>query len=511
MTGVSAGARPLPRMPAAPALALGAGAINVFAFAPFGLWPLQILTLALVFRLAMRASSARTAALIGWAYGSGWLIAGVHWLYISMNRYGGLPGWMAGIAVVALGVALGLFAAIALGGSRWLSRRWNIGTMPMALLVLPAAWALAEWSRGWVLTGFPWIGSGYAHTVGPLAGFAPVVGVYGLAWISALLAACLALLPQHRWPLVLGAGVLIGGFALKDVAWTQPHGEAISVRLLQGNVPQDLKFREIDQTLALYDAIITAQPADLIATPETAIPMLASRLPPKYLDSLAAFARESGSHIALGIPVAISGEGYANSVLGIAPDAQTYRYDKHHLVPFGEFIPFGAQWFVDMMQIPLGDFARGNRIQPPMAVRDQWVLPNICYEDLFGEEIAAQLRASASGQIPQATLLLNVSNIAWFGDSIAVPQHLQVSQMRALELGRPMLRATNTGATAVIRPDGSIQAQLAPFARGVLHAEVQGYAGTTPYVRFGNAPVVLLALALLAAACMIGRNPGKNR
>ena len=514
MDGVTARTLPVSRTLAAPLAALAAGAVNVFSFAPFGLWPLQIATLALVFHLALRARSARGAALIGWAYGTGWLAAGVHWLYISMHRYGGLPGWMAALAVLALAVALSLYAALALGGASWLQRRCRIGPAAMLLLAMPAAWTLAEWSRGWILTGFPWIGAGYAHSTGPLAGFAPLVGVYGLAWIGALLAGCLALLPCRRWPLVLAAVVLAAGLGLKNASWTVPHGEPITVRLLQGNVPQDLKFRQIEQTLALYRTMITEAPADLIATPETAIPALSSRLPPGYLAGLATFAQRSASRLALGIPVDTPGEGYANSVLSLGPDAQAYRYDKHHLVPFGEFIPFGAHWFVNMMQIPLGDFARGTPIQPPFAVRDQWVMPNICYEDLFGEEIAAQLRAGAAGRVPQPTLLLNVSNIAWFGDSIAVPQHLQVSQMRALELGRPMLRATNTGATAIIRPDGSVQAQLPPFQRAVLTAEVQGYTGLTPYARFGNTPIVLLALALLGAACLSGRNPwrgaGKN-
>jgi apolipoprotein N-acyltransferase len=518
MDGVTAHPLFLSRTLAPPLVALAAGALNVFAFAPFGFWPLQIATLALVFRLVVQAPGARAAALIGWAYGTGWLLAGVHWLYISMHRYGGLPGWMAVLAVLALALALGLYAALALGGARRLQERCDIGQDTMLLLVLPAAWTLAEWSRGWILTGFPWVSSGYAHSIGPLAGYAPLVGVYGLAWIGALLAASLAILPARRWPLALSAVLLVAGVALKSVDWTAPHGEPITVRLLQGNVPQDLKFVQIDATLALYNAMITASPADLIATPETAIPQFSNRLPSGYLDNLADFAQRTDSHLAIGIPVSDGPREYANSVLGFAPGAQPqsqpYRYDKHHLVPFGEFIPFGARWFVNMMAIPLGDFSRGALRQAPFAVRDQWVMPNICYEDLFGEEIGAQLRAGAAGEIPQATMLLNVSNIAWFGDSIAVPQHLQVSQMRALELGRPMLRATNTGATAIIRPDGSVQAQLAPFERDTLSAEVQGFLGLTPYARFGNTPVVLLALALLTLAGLMGRKrwpgPAKN-
>jgi len=503
---------------ALPLVALLAGAVNVFAFAPFGLWPLQIATLALAFHLVLAASNARAATLIGWAYGTGWLVTGVHWLYISMNRYGGLPGWMAALAVLALAAGLSLYAGIALGGARWLADRWRFSRPVMLLLALPAAWTLAEWSRGWILTGFPWVSSGYAHSVGPLAGYAPVVGVYGIGWVAAFIAGALLLLPRLRWPAAIAVLLLGGGFALKNVQWTVPHGEPITVRLLQGNVPQDLKFepRVIDATLTLYNAMITGTPADLIATPETALPMLSSRLPPGYLDNLADFAERTDSHIAVGLPVVLGPGEYANSVLGLGPGAhaEPYRYDKHHLVPFGEFIPLGARWFVNMMEIPLGDFARGRLLQHPFQVRDQWVMPNVCYEDLFGEEIAAQLRAGVRGEMPQATMLLNVSNIAWFGDSIAVPQHLQVSQMRSLETGRPMLRATNTGATAVVGPDGKVQAQLPPFSLGALSAEVQGYAGTTPYILLGNVPVVLLAFLLLAAACLSGRNPrpaaGKN-
>jgi len=501
-------------------LALSAGAANVFAFAPFGFWPLQMAALALLFHLVVRAANVKRGLLLGWLYGLGWIVACVHWLYISMHRYGGLPGWMALLAVLLFGLVLGAFMAFATGTGAWLQRRWSVPRPAAALLLLPAMWTLAEWLRGWVLTGFPWVSSGYAHTGSPLAGFAPLLGVYGLGWIAAAIAGCIALLPAARkLPLAAGATavclLLAGGAALKAVDWTAPSGQPIAVRLLQGNVAQEMKFapEQIEATLALYYDMIAAQPADLIATPETAIPLLSRQLPPDYLDALGGFARRTGSHLLVGIPVSDAPRRYANSVLGIAPSAgpQPYRYDKHHLVPFGEFIPPGARWFVEMMQIPLGDFTRGALLQPPFAVRDQWVLPNICYEDLFGEEIAAQL---AAGQ-PQPTILLNLSNIAWFGDSIAVPQHLQISQMRALETGRPMLRATNTGATAVIDPHGQVVAQLPPFARGTLAATVQGYRGLTPYSRFGNAPAVGLALLMLAGAWFASRrNPpvaGKNR
>ncbi len=498
-----------PASPLIPVIALIAGATNVLAFAPFGFWPLQIVTLALVFRLVSHAPSFKHGALIGWAYGFGWSVSCVHWLYISMHRYGGLPGWMAALAVVLLALVLGAFAALAMGGGTWLKQRWSVSASAAMLLLFPSAWALAEWARGWVLTGFPWVSSGYAHTSGPLAGYAPVVGVYGLAWISALIAACLALLPQKRLPLGLAAALLAAGFGLQSIDWTTAHGQPISVRLLQGNVPQEMKFdpERIEATLSLYHRLITAQPADLIATPETAIPLLSVQLPPDYLGLLSDFARQTNSHVALGIPVSDGPRQYANSMIGLSPIAgsQAYRYDKHHLVPFGEFIPLGARWFVNMMNIPLGDFSRGKLLQAPFAVRDQWVLPNICYEDLFGEEIAAQLAAGGSPGMPQATILLNLSNIAWFGDSVALPQHLQVSQMRALETARPMLRATNTGATAVINPKGEVVARLEPFQREVLSANVQGYQGLTPYSRYGNILALASAFLLLAAAWLLGR------
>jgi apolipoprotein N-acyltransferase len=375
---------------------------------------------------------------------------------------------------------------------------------------------LSEWLRGWVFTGFPWIVSGYAHTASPLAGFAPVIGVYGLGWLAALIAGSLVLLQSNRHSLALMAVIVISGMVLKTVNWTAPSGDPISVRLLQGNVPQEMKFApgQISATLAMYHDMIHAAPADLIATPETALPLLAHRLPPDYLGRLSAFTQQSNSHIALGIAVSDGPRRYANSVIGFSPKpaaaANPYRYDKHHLVPFGEFIPPGARWFVDMMHIPLGDFTRGAAVQAPFPVKDQWVMPNICYEDLFGEEIAKQLGASFRSGGPQATLLLNVSNIAWFGDSIALPQHLQISQMRALETGRPMLRATNTGATAIIDSKGAVAAQLPPFTRGTLSSAVQGYSGWTPYILYRNTLAITLAfLALGVAWFLIRKNRGK--
>ncbi len=494
------------------ALALLAGAVTVFAFAPFGAWPLQAAALGTLFALAQRAARPRLSFALGWAFGSAAMAAATWWLYVSMHDYGGMPAPMAALAVLLLAAALGLLYGSALWAATRLSTKVSA---PVALLLaMPACWMLADWLRGWLFTGFPWAATGYAHTASPLAGFAPVVGVYGLGLLAAMLGGAVALLlTQRRQRAVLTALALLValpsvGIALGQRHWTTPLGQPFTVRLLQGNVPQNLKFEraQLLASLQLYQQMIGEKPADLIATPETALPLLANHLPDGYLDELAVFGQKTGSRILIGVPVSSAPGIYLNSVLGIA-NGQTagYRYDKHHLVPFGEFIPAGFRWFVDMMHIPLGDFGRGDGQQPAFSVKDQWVLPNICYEDLFGEEIAAQLAAAADRGAPVASVLLNVSNIAWFGDTIALPQHLQISQMRSLETGRPMLRSTNTGMTAIIDARGEVAARLAPFTRGTLEAQVQGTQGLTPYVRLGNGVPVMLALLGLLACWLIAR------
>ena len=377
------------------------------------------------------------------------------------------------------------------------------------LLVLPVMWGVSEWMRGWVFTGFPWAASGYAHNVSPLGGYAPLVGVYGLGVLAALCAGCLVMLTQRaRWPAIgLFVAVMAAGFGLQHLSWTREVGQPLRVRLLQGDVKQDQKFDAayLHEIISRYQLLIMAAPADLIATPETAIPVTPQQLPDGYLAALQGFAARSGSQLMIGIPTADSATRYSNSVIAFGPGSpdtpQPYRYDKHHLVPFGEFIPPGFRWFTDLMHIPLGDQTRGPALQAPFPVKDQLVLPNICYEDAFGEEIAAQLRNAPR----PATLLLNVSNLAWYGESVAIPQHLQISQMRAIETGRPMLRSTNNGATAIIDGRGQVVQRLPFYERGVLEATVRGTEGLTPYVRMGNLAFLALGGLMLVGAWFAGR------
>lgn len=506
-------------VPRASLVALLLGGMNVLSFAPFFVWPLQFVTLALLFSIVLLHPewNKKQLFVVSFSYAFGMMFSGVSWLLIAMTRYGGMPRIFAIIALAFLASYMALFPTLTLLFARSLRRRWTIPNSVLLLLVIPALWALFEYLRGYLMTGFPWLSLGYAQVASPLAGFAPVLGVYGLSGIVCLIAACVSLfvLKASRRKRTAGLALLLIvfglGFGLQNIAWTSPHGQPLSVRLAQGNIDQGVKFDAdfIDSTLSLYRSMITEKPADLIAVPETALPILTSQLPPDYLPQLQTYARESGSNLFVGVATDDGNNRYSNSVLGYsAHDTQVYRYDKHHLVPFGEFVPYGFRWFVNMMQIPLGEFASPGVLQANQRVKDQRVMPNICYEDLFGDEIALQLRAQAQTAQGAATILLNVSNLAWYGDSIAIPQHLQISQMRSLETGRPMLRSTNTGATAIINERGEIIAQLPTLTLGSLAGQVQGMQGLTPYIRFGDATMALLAgLALLAAYLISARRP----
>ena len=489
--------------PRAIVLCLLAGGLSVLSFAPFKIWPLQLIALATLFYSAQQMTSIQRVAWLGWAFAFSSLAIGTHWLYVSLHDYGGLHPLLTVSAVLLLAAGLGLLYAAALAAAAWLSHR--IKNISIAyLLIMPACWMLADWTRGWIFTGFSWLATGYAHTASPLSAYAAYVGVYGLSWLAGLLAGCIALMLHQKSRNKLALGLLLGlplfGLILQTHSWTTPIGSQITVRLLQGNVAQEMKFapNQLNQTLLMYQQMLIEQPADLIVTPETALPVFPSELPADYLKNLSDFAQTTRSQLIIGLPWTTAPDVYFNSVLGLGTNNTTpYRYDKHHLVPFGEFIPLGAHWFINLMHIPLGDFTRGQEIQAAMPVKDQWILPNICYEDLFGEEIAHQLRAAQQQGKPVASVLLNVSNIAWFGDTIALPQHLQISQMRTLETGRPMLRATNTGATAIINAQGELLASLPAFERATLTGQVQGMQGQTPYILFGNFLPVGLACSLL--------------
>ena len=493
------------------------GAVTVLAYAPFDLFPLPVVTLAGLFVLWQRLGRAGAAARAGFAYGLGLFLFGVSWVYVSLHNFGAMPLPLAALATLLFCAVLALLPALA----GYFCARLAAPAMVKLTVAAPALWTLAEWTRGWIFTGFPWLAVGYSQVPwSPLSGYAPVLGVYGVSLATAATAGLLAALWRRwndergmmnaerntpRWKFIIHHSSFIivliwaTGFALKQVEWTRPVGEPVTVSLIQGNVAQDMKWRaeQLRATLDAYRELVESAAGRLIVLPETALPLFLDQVPPDYLGALAARARNNRGDLLVGIPERLPGGDYYNSVvsLGSSP-VQTYR--KSHLVPFGEFIPLRPVlgWLVGVLAIPLQDFARGSPDQRPLEIAGQRVAADICYEDAFGEEIIRQL--------PAATLLVNVSNVAWFGRSIAPRQHLQISQTRALETGRYMLRATNTGVTAVIAPDGRVEASAPEFARAVLTREVRGFAGSTPFIAVGNYGALALCAALVGIAVAAG-------
>ena len=474
-------------------LAALAGAAGVLCFAPFNLFWLAPLVWLGFFYLLLHAKSPRQAALTGLAFGSSFFLGGISWIYVSLSNFGGMPWWMAGPATMLFCTAMALYPALA----GWAFKRWQPERFCQQALFFAALIAAVDWLKSWFFTGLPWLSLGYSQTdPSPLAGFAPVIGVFGLSLFVALSGALLL-----RWRVGLPVLLVLAlcGFGLGQIEWTQPDGEPISVALIQGNVSQELKFQPsaFIRTLTLYRDLIAKNPAQLTLLPETALPAFLDQLPAEYLEELKTLARRQNGDLIIGTITGTVSGAYYNSAVSL--DASPVQiYSKQHLVPFGEMIPAGFAWFMAYANIPMSSFTPGPNNQAPLAVGGRNVAVNICYEDAFGNEIIRTL--------PQAGLLANLSNTAWFGHSLAQAQHLQIAQMRAAETGRPMLRATNTGMTAIIDQRGIVQAALPPFETGVLNGRVSAYSGQTPFGRFGN----LLFLGLLTASLLLSQWPRRR-
>jgi apolipoprotein N-acyltransferase len=487
--------RLVPSFSRANGLAAAAGALLPLSFAPFGAFWLAPLLIAGLFAL-WEGQSPRAAAERGFCFGITAFGFGTYWTYISVHGFGGTPVWLALILSAAL--ILANAAHVALAG--WLAGRCRVSAALRWCLAWPAAWLVAEWLRSWMLTGFPWLSLGYGQIDSPLRAWAPVGGVYAVSFATALTGGLLlCLLRGARQQRLIAVSVTLGLVGLTTLllgrAWTQPDGAALSVALVQGSVPQDRKWLPEQKlpTMALYRDLSFRGPlADLVIWPEVAIPAMADGVT-DYLDELQALADERGTQLLLGILTNdYERDRFYNSLISIGAAGGVYH--KRHLVPFGEFFPvpdFVRNW-MRLMNLPYRDVAAGASDQPPLAVGEVLLSPSICYEDAFGAE---QLDF-----LPQSGLLVNVSNDAWFGDSIAPHQHLEIARMRALETGRAMLRTTNTGITALIGADGVVQAELPQFTPGVLRGRVQPHGGATPYVLTGNTPVILIAALLLLVA-----------
>ena len=428
-----------------------------------------------------------------------------------MYQYAGLPAWLAAFAVIALAAVLAIYYGIAGAVFKALAPRNKLG----AGVLFASLWLLAELARGVWFTGFGWGAAGYAH-IGALAQSAKFVGAYGVTALVAFVAYLLAVWIQQPFN---GGRIALAGLAAlvaAVMAWSPGEftvaGATLKVALLQGNIAQDEKFQAgtgVADSLRWYGEQLNSATAPLVVAPETAIPLLPQELPDGYWSALQQRFSTGQQAVLVGIPLGDNNAGYTNSVVGFKPrsanksaaeDVANYRYDKHHLVPFGEFIPPLFRWFTEMMRIPLGDFNRGAIGQASFDWQGQRLAPNVCYEDLFGEELAARFTDPASAP----TIFVNLSNIGWFGNTVVIDQHLNISRMRALEFGRPFIRATNTGDTSIVDYTGQVTQSLPRYTRGVLLGEVQGRNGITPYAwwvsKFGLWPLWLLACSTVALA-----------
>ena len=478
--------------PARAGLALAAGAVSLLGFSPTDLSWAWLGATAVLVHLWIHADSPRAAAWSGFWFGMGLFGAGVSWVYVSISRFGGMAAPLALLTTLGFCAYLALFPALA----GWLQARWRAPEAIRACLVIPAIFTFTDWLRGWLLTGFPWLAPGYVAIDSPLAGFAPVAGVHAVTLASFTCAGLLWCVTRRssRWAaLAVLAAVFAAGAALRTVEWTVPAGVPVSASLLQGNIPQQIKFspERYAQMLETYARLAEESRAQLIVLPETAVPRYLDRVDPRYLARLEAVARRNGGDLLLGVPTrSAAGHGF-NSVVSLG-ESPRQTYHKVHLVPFGEFVPPGLSGIVRVLSIPMSDFSGGASEQPPLAVAGQRIAVNICYEDAFPEEIAP--RAA------EATLLVNVSNVAWFGDSLAPAQHLQIARMRSLETGRATLTTANTGITAAIDRDGRVIARLPQFVEAKLEVATPVYTGLTPYAGAGDILVLAAILLLLAAA-----------
>lgn len=497
-----------------PALgAVLAGALGVLAFAPFRLWPLALLSLGALFYLWFSARSQWQVFRWSVCWAMGLFGAGVSWIYVSLHQFGGMPMLLATLATILFCVYLSLYVGLAGLFFRLLVARvahiaW------MRVCVAAASFTLFEYLRGYLFSGFPWLTFGYSQTPGsfipaPLAGLAPLVGGYGISLVLAFTASAIAFHFANRAPtrvpnrslLSVMVALWFVGLGANAIEWTSRVGQPVAVSLVQGNVDQKLKWRadEFGAILARYDSLIARSQGELVVLPETALPGFLEQIPPEYLAQLRRRAIARNQTLVFGIPIAETGSTphssrYANSAITL-DERPPQRYDKQHLVAFGEFVPPYFSWVYRWLNIPLADFTPRESVQKPLLVKGVPFAVNICYEDAFGADIGAQARA--------ADFLVNISNMAWFGHSLAADQHAQMSQMRARETEKWMVRSTNTGVTAAINANGEIVSTLPQYVTEVLEVRVERRSGVTPYSRTGDwlfLGLILLVIAITLAS-----------
>lgn len=473
-------------------LCLLAGGATAYAFAPYNVSIIPFITLGILFH-TWRKGNGTQAFINGYLFGLGLFGVGVNWLHISIDLFSGINLSGAYLLTFLLVAYLSLFPALTGLLAQYRPLRSDYYFF---LALMPSLWALGEWVRSWLFTGFPWLTLGYTQTDSLLAGYGSVFGVFGVSFICALLAGGLVLLPGRGRNLVLALtllAVVTAGWQLRTRQWTDKTGVEIDVALVQAAVPQELKWLPEHRNKSLERYPELSEPYwghDLIIWPETAVPGYLDQFG-GYIDRLDSAARQHDSILLVGLPTRNqdSGEQF-NSLLLLGEARQIYH--KRHLVPFGEYLPLKPllQGSLDLLNIPIADFASGAAQEPALFQVGGFSMGlSICYEAVFGAEIIRSL--------PQAQVLVNVSNDAWFGASASPHQHLQMARMRAVETGRYLLRATNTGISAIVDEKGRIVGKTRQFEPDSVATSVPLFTGSTPYVVSGDKPIVLLSLVLL--------------
>lgn len=473
-----------------------AGLLLPLAFAPVQWSPLAVIVMAyLLYR--WRDASASEAWWTGWVFGTAMFISGVYWVFISMHDFGAVPVVFAALLSFLFALFLGLFPAFA----GWLSARYfKAHTATRLMLLLPTLWVLLEWVRSWFFTGFPWLNLGVSQVTSPLAGYAPVLGEYAMSWLLMLSAgACVYLLQANKRQRLMSVALLLvvwsTGYGLQHVAWTESTGKPFRVSLVQGNVDQNKKWDpefRVEIISSYLELTRGHWDSDVIIWPETAVSAFYHHVP-EVVSTLESLARDSNTDMLVGIPQRdLDTKQYYNSILRLGEGGRAF-YQKRHLVPFGEFIPL-SDWLsdvLDFMGLPMSGFSRGAAGQAPLRAGGYLAGLTICYEIVFNSEVIQSL--------PQAHYLVNVSNNTWFGDSSMPHQQLQMSQLRALETERYVLSATNNGVSAVVDNLGRVVGRSPQFQAHVLDAYVQARSGATPYVKYGNYPLIIILLLIVSS------------